>query len=53
MTLEHFRLFLSQSYMACGYIGENILELSETKFMNLSPYVFDEDYVAKSDLGYL
>ena len=28
-------------------IGENILESSETKFMNLPPYVFDVDYVAK------
>ena len=28
-------------------IGENILELSETKFMNLSLYVFDGNYVAK------
>ena len=27
-------------------IGENILE-SETKFMDLPPYVLDEDYVAK------
>ena len=29
-------------------IGENILESSETKFMNLPSYVFDVDYVAKS-----
>ena len=28
-------------------IDENILESSETKFMNLPPYVFDVDYVAK------
>ena len=28
-------------------IGENILESSETYFMNLPPYVFDVDYVAK------
>ena len=28
-------------------LGENILESSETKFMNLPPYVFDVDYVAK------
>ena len=28
-------------------IGENILESLETNLMNLSPYVFDEDYVAK------
>ena len=28
-------------------IGENILESSETKFMNLPPYVFDVDHVAK------
>ena len=28
-------------------IGENILESSETNFMNLPPYVFDVDYVAK------
>ena len=28
-------------------IGENILESSETKFMNLPPYFFDVDYVAK------
>ena len=28
-------------------IGENILESSETKFMNLPPYIFDVDYVAK------
>ena len=28
-------------------IGENILESSDTKFMNLPPYVFDVDYVAK------
>ena len=28
-------------------IGENILESSETKFMKLTPYVFDVDYVAR------
>ena len=28
-------------------IGENILESSETNFMNLPPYVFDVDHVAK------
>ena len=28
-------------------IGENILESPETKFMNLPPYVFDVDHVAK------
>ena len=28
-------------------IGENILESSKTNFMNLSPYIFDEDYVVK------
>ena len=28
-------------------IGENILELSETNFVNLQPYVFDVDYVEK------
>ena len=28
-------------------IGENILESSENKFMNLLPYVFDVDYAAK------
>ena len=28
-------------------MSENILELSETKFMNLPPYVFDVDHVAK------
>ena len=28
-------------------IGENILESSETDFMNLPPYVCDVDYVAK------
>ena len=28
-------------------IGENILESSETNFMNSSPYVFDVDYIAK------
>ena len=28
-------------------IGENILELPENKFMNLPPYVFDVDRVAK------
>ena len=28
-------------------IGENILESSETNVMNLPPYVFDVDYVAK------
>ena len=28
-------------------IGENILESSEIKFMNLPPYVFDVDHVAK------
>ena len=31
-----------------GEIGENIPELSETKIMNLSPYVFDVYYVAKN-----
>ena len=28
-------------------IGENILQSSETDFMNLEPYVFDVDQVAK------
>ena len=28
-------------------MGENILEPSETKFMDLPSYVFDVDYVAK------
>ena len=28
-------------------IGENILESSETDFMNLPPYVCDVDYVEK------
>ena len=28
-------------------IGENILESSETKFMNLPPFVVDVDYVEK------
>ena len=28
-------------------MGENILESSETNFMNLPSYVFDVDYVAK------
>ena len=28
-------------------IGENILESSETNFMNLPSYVFDVDHVAK------
>ena len=28
-------------------IGENILESSETNFMNFDPYVFDVDHVAK------
>ena len=28
-------------------IGESILESSETEFMNLPPYIFDVDYVAK------
>ena len=32
-------------------IGENILESSETNFMNLPPYVFDVDYVAKIRSG--
>ena len=32
-------------------IGGNILELSETNFMNLPAYVFDVDYVAKIRSG--
>ena len=28
-------------------LGENILESPENKFMNLPPYVFDVDHVAK------
>ena len=28
-------------------IGENILDSSETNFMNKPPYVFDVDYVAE------
>ena len=28
-------------------IGENILESSETNFMNIPPYAFDVDYVSK------
>ena len=32
-------------------IGENILESSEANFMNLPPYVFDVDYVAKIGSG--
>ena len=33
--------------MAHGKQGENILESSETKFMNSPSYVYDVDYVAK------
>ena len=32
-------------------IGKNILESSEANFMNLPPYVFDVDYVAKIRSG--
>ena len=28
-------------------LGQNIQGSSETKFMNLPPYIFDVDYVAK------
>ena len=28
-------------------IGENTLDSSDTNFMNLPPYIFDVDYVAK------
>ena len=49
MTLEYFHLFLSQSYMV--NIGKQILESSETKFMNLPPCVFDVDHVAKVRSG--
>ena len=52
MTLEYFRLCLPYHMVHMPYttvikIGENILESSETKFMNLPPYVFDVDHVAK------
>ena len=33
--------------MAFDCIGENILESSEAKFVNLAPYVFDIDLVAR------
>ena len=48
MTLEYFRLFLSQSYMAYGKHMQKIEESSETNFMSRPPYVFDVDYVAKN-----
>ena len=41
-TIGHIRL-----YTTVIKIGENILESSKTKFMNLPPYVFDVDHVAK------
>ena len=40
-----FRLFLPQIYVL--NIGKRILESSETKFMNLPPYIFYTDHVAK------
>ena len=33
--------------VVCGKYRGNILELSETIFMDLQPYVFDVDHVAK------
>ena len=39
---------LSPFFITVVYgLGENILESSETDFMNLPPYVFDVDYLAK------
>ena len=34
-------------YTTVVKIGENTLELSKTKFMDLPPYVFDVDYIAE------
>ena len=36
-----------RQYMTVIRIGEIILESSETKFIDLPPYVFDVDHVAK------
>ena len=47
MTLEESRLFLSQSYVAYGKHRQNILESSETDSMNLPPYVYTVDHVAR------
>ena len=48
MTLEFlFAYVYPGPYTTVIKIGENILESSATKFMNLPPYVFDVDHVAK------
>ena len=47
MILEHFAYFYHSRTWHMVNIDENILESSGTNFMNLPPYVFDVDYVAK------
>ena len=47
MTLEYFRLCLPPAIYDLIKIGENILESLGNNFMNLPPYVFDVDHVAK------
>ena len=51
MTLKFF------AFVTTGHIrlvnGEKILASSKVNFMNLAPYVFDVDLVAKADMSYL
>ena len=47
MTLDFLAYVYHRPYTTVMKIGEKILESSEVKFMNLLPYVFDVDYVAK------
>ena len=43
----YFAYFYHSRICPMVNIGKNILESSETNFMNLSPYVFDVNHVAK------
>ena len=56
MTLESFRLWTIgygyyRSYTTVMKTGETILESSVVKFIDLPPYVFDVDHVAKIRSG--
>ena len=47
MTLKYFAYVYHRPHRTVIRIGEIILESSETKFIDLPPYVFDVDHVAK------
>ena len=51
MTIQFFVHVYHRPHTTVMKIGDKILESPEVKFMNLAPYVFDEDLVAKIRSG--